>query len=171
MPEQKNSVNSYCRKSFAFHVKCTAHDRNFKSFTPLGMGTWWGVVHLLRSHKIAPPALTAFGSGERSSVFFFNDFCSFSKRFPLAFSEIPLEPVEDHLFTYKIHKIFSMKCWMQKSQQARHCWDPSAAGFLLPVQTHLRENSPEEESIVMQFLSYILQSELNLLDNSVDKRF
>jgi len=57
-----------------------------------------------------------------------------------------------------------------KSLQVRHSWDPIAAGFLLPVQTHLREKSPEEESIVVWFASYVLQSELSFLDNLVDKR-
>lgn len=60
---------------------------------------------------------------------------------------------------------------MQKWLQVRHRWDLIAAGFLLPVQAHLREKSPEEESIVMQFPSYMLQSELSFLDNFVDKRF
>lgn len=60
---------------------------------------------------------------------------------------------------------------MQKSLQVRHHWDPFAAGFLLCVQPHLREKFPKEEANVMQFPSYILQSELSFLDNLVYKRF
>lgn len=35
----------------------------------------------------------------------------------------------------------------------------------------LEKKNPEEESIVMQFPLYILQSELSFLDNLVDKGF
>lgn len=60
---------------------------------------------------------------------------------------------------------------MQKSLQVRHRWDPFAAGFLSCVQPQRREKCPKEESIVSQFPSFMLQSELSYLDDFLYKRF
>lgn len=114
---------------------------------------------------------SAFGSAACSAVlaWFLTSALVLFHRFPSAPFGINLDTDEDH--SHNIYKRFHIKCWMQKSLQVRHCWDPFAAGFLFCVQPHLGEKGPKGEAIVRQFPSYILQSELSFLDNLVYKRF